>query len=348
MPIPLVLAALAGAAGVKGVTSLAGAAKKRSRAKDIIEAAREEYGYAQKEMEGARFFATQTLDALGETKVDAWAHTVGRWLKLFRRFKNVKIKDVPLGDVKLTKNVSAETLKDMEVASMKATEVLQGGIGTLGAGALTGIAAYGGTMMFATASTGTAIATLSGAAASNAALAWLGGGSLAAGGLGMAGGALVLGGIVLGPALAVAGILSASKADEALAKAERDAAEAHAACAKLDTVTAFLNHVQTIASQYNDFVFDFAMACDDANDALSDVYRAAAKQQKLTPGELADFTRLTEKQKGELHLSWLLIQVLYQVLKAPLLTEQGELAPEAEKTLAGAKTASEKLLGEAV
>ncbi len=45
---------------------------------------------------------------------------------------------------------------------------------------------------FGVASTGTAISTLSGAAATNAALAWLGGGTLAAGGGGMAAGSAFL------------------------------------------------------------------------------------------------------------------------------------------------------------
>lgn len=45
---------------------------------------------------------------------------------------------------------------------------------------------------FGTASTGTAISTLSGAAATNAALAWLGGGAAAAGGGGMASGTAFL------------------------------------------------------------------------------------------------------------------------------------------------------------
>ena len=52
-----------------------------------------------------------------------------------------------------------------------------------------------------TASTGTAISTLSGAAATKATLAWLGGGTLAAGGLGVAGGAVVLGVLCAGGAL---------------------------------------------------------------------------------------------------------------------------------------------------
>lgn len=73
-------------------------------------------------------------------------------------------------------------------------------IGTLGPTAAMSIATVMGT-----ASTGTAIGTLSGAAATNAALAWLGGGTLAAGGAGIAGGNLVLG--MFGPiGIAIAGV----------------------------------------------------------------------------------------------------------------------------------------------
>ena len=60
----------------------------------------------------------------------------------------------------------------------------------------------------ATASTGTAISTLSGAAATNATLAWLGGGSLASGGGGMAAGATVLSGITMGATTGV-GLIAA-------------------------------------------------------------------------------------------------------------------------------------------
>jgi hypothetical protein len=75
------------------------------------------------------------------------------------------------------------------------------------AGALAGAGATAGTlglvMTFGSASTGTAISTLSGAAATNSALAWLGGGSVAAGGGGMAMGAMVLTGGAVAVALAV-------------------------------------------------------------------------------------------------------------------------------------------------
>lgn len=78
--------------------------------------------------------------------------------------------------------------------AFKKAEVKGGGIGAAGVGAGVAVAALGPTAAmgvattFGVASTGTAISALSGAAATNAALAWLGGGALAAGGGGMVAG----------------------------------------------------------------------------------------------------------------------------------------------------------------
>ena len=91
---------------------------------------------------------------------------------------------------------------------------------------MTALGAYGTVGLLGTASTGTAIGTLSGAAATNATLAWLGGGSLATGGLGIAGGTAVLGGIVAAPALLVGAYFLNNKADEAMSKAKTHYAKA--------------------------------------------------------------------------------------------------------------------------
>ena len=70
---------------------------------------------------------------------------------------------------------------------------IAGGVGAPAA-ATTLVASLG------TASSGTAISTLTGAPLTSATLAWLGGGALAAGGLGVAGGVVVLGAIAVGGA----------------------------------------------------------------------------------------------------------------------------------------------------
>lgn len=81
----------------------------------------------------------------------------------------------------------------------KAAEIKIIGGGAIGVSAGTTVAVMGPSIAmgvattFGTASTGTAISTLSGAAASNAAMAWLGGGALTAGGGGIAAGNVFLG-----------------------------------------------------------------------------------------------------------------------------------------------------------
>ncbi len=85
-----------------------------------------------------------------------------------------------------------------------------GGIvgGSMAAGAWAVVSVIG------SASTGTAIASLSGVAATNATMAWFGGGALAAGGSGMAGGMMVLGGIIAAPIIYFAAKGSYAKATE--------------------------------------------------------------------------------------------------------------------------------------
>jgi hypothetical protein len=72
------------------------------------------------------------------------------------------------------------------------------------------------------ASTGTAITTLSGAAAYNATLAWLGGGAIATGGGGMAVGTIVLGGLVAVPVLAVSGVVQHLIANKKIAQLKEE------------------------------------------------------------------------------------------------------------------------------
>lgn len=104
-------------------------------------------------------------------------------------------------------------------AEYTAAAKIELGAGGAAAGIGVGVVAMGPTVAmgvattFGVASTGTAISALSGAAATNAALAWLGGGALAAGGGGMAAGEAFLalagpvGWAIAGTALAVSGLL---------------------------------------------------------------------------------------------------------------------------------------------
>lgn len=122
-----------------------------------------------------------------------------------------------------------------------------------GAGVAAGgaVAAFGGTaltalaMSIGTASTGATIAGLSGAAATNAALAWLGGGAIAAGGAGIAGGEALLAltgpiGWAIGGTIAVStGLWARGKNAEAVKNMKADAKK----------VSAGINGIRAIISE---------------------------------------------------------------------------------------------------
>ena len=98
------------------------------------------------------------------------------------------------------------------------------GVGSIAGGSLA-VGSWALVTALGSASTGAAISGLSGVAATNATLAWFGGGALAAGGAGMAGGAAVLGGLFAIPLVYFAAKGSHKKAKELEdAKAELEAA----------------------------------------------------------------------------------------------------------------------------
>lgn len=147
-------------------------------------------------------------------------------MSAFEKIKNIDFTS-SVGLEELEKlHIDQKDFEELKELGNFAIQVAGGVTAGAAGGALTAIGAYGAAQTFAAASTGTAIASLSGAAATNATLAFFGGGSLAAGGLGMAGGMMVLGGLVAGPALLVMGLITGAKSQEKLDQALINKAQA--------------------------------------------------------------------------------------------------------------------------
>ena len=125
---------------------------------------------------------TEILKELGNLKIEVWGNEVNEFVTEFEKIKNIELTGEPLAENIALEGFTAENIESIKQVSINAKEIALGGTGALGAGAMTGWAVYGGVMQLGAASTGTLISSLSGAAATNATLAWLGGGSLAAGG----------------------------------------------------------------------------------------------------------------------------------------------------------------------
>lgn len=152
---------------------------------------------AQKEAEKALGKTNEKIEELGKYTSSLF-NSLNEIQTLFDLIRNIpqedKLKYEELKTIRLNWKQQAENIE----LEYKKSEIKAAGQGMAGIGAGVAVAALGPTAAmgiattFGVASTGTAISALSGAAATNAALAWLGGGALAAGGGGMAAGSAFL------------------------------------------------------------------------------------------------------------------------------------------------------------
>lgn len=247
MALPVLLWGAAAALGATGVVKGAGAVSNLKKAKEIGESAERHYDRKTQELDETRDATNACFEDLGRLKVEIFSNQIKHIVRVLHEANNQHAKSHIIG---FNSEFTVEELMEMERMVEVALDLDLNAAGSLATGALAGLGVYGAVPMIgALASTGTAISTLSGAAATNATLAWLGGGSLAAGGFGIAGGSLALAGIVAGPALAVGGFMLASKAEEALTEARRYRSKVREAIAEMDLVKTNLMGLQTNAHE---------------------------------------------------------------------------------------------------
>lgn len=225
MPLPLIPIAL----GLASAATAIFGAKKGYDAKSALDDATRDMRSAAAEFEAEkevvdsqRAATDQTIQLLGAKRLKVSAGSMKRFVDAAGQVHSVEHKA----------SMRAEQLhfedplefEQMRVSAYESTDLLKDGLAAVPTGVLAGAGAMGAVGWLGTASTGTAISSLSGVAASNATLAWLGGGSLAAGGWGVAGGTAVLGGVIAGPVIAVMGLGMASRMNkEATRVAEQEA-----------------------------------------------------------------------------------------------------------------------------
>lgn len=208
MPLPFILAGAALVAAGVGVKKGIDAYCDKEETEWIHTKAKNEYQDGVSRLEKQISSTNKAFEVYGDKKHQVFNTSLQRYKKLIDEL-NIS-NDI---DSEFNQNIRREIAqfnKSYEITTTAITSLIGGTI----AGGMAGFGAYGGAMTLACASTGTAISSLSGVAATNATLAWFGGGSLAVGGLGMAGGTAILGGIVAGPVILVAGSIFAKMAEK--------------------------------------------------------------------------------------------------------------------------------------
>jgi len=233
LPLPLLVAvpALLGAGatgikkGVDGYTKLKNAKRVDARARATLD----------REIAAVRKLENDcelALAALGDQRLLVFTESMPRFIVVISRVRHAEVAGEAFTEQMPGTDVPVGAMHDIALKQIELLGSAAGGV--LGAVAASQVATTTVTGL-AFASTGTAISGLGGAAASNATLAWLGGGTLLSGGFGVSGGAVVLGGIAAAPALLVGGFLFDRQMTKLEAQAATNAEEVESAVAKLTT-----------------------------------------------------------------------------------------------------------------
>ena len=313
MPLPLILIGAAAVAGLLyGGKKAADAYSDHTKAKKLGNNAEELLTKADRKLKGSRKACAQQLKELGRLKFAVWDCHLGRFVSLFEQLRNVEVSGNP--EVEQL-DWSPAVFAKMKELSGYSNEVVTGGLSAVGTGALAGMATFGGATMFAAASTGTAIGSLSGVAATNATLAWFGGGALSAGGMGMAGGVAVLGGIVAAPVLAVGGAVLAAKARENLANARSNFALARKQAGEMKAAGTSVKGIHAVAIQFHDVISKMDRRLTPVLDGFEVVVAENG----------TDFAQYPEDAKRQVYLAVQFAQCAKALLEAPILTKDGAL-----------------------
>ena len=237
MPIPFLIGIGAAVAmGGFGIKKAVDASDRNDKARTIAERAQRRVERAKKRAEKSKKNTQESLTKLGQRKADVLTHTMPSFLHAFEQVHHIELTD-SAGIQELSKFcLQEDDLPELRELGEMATSFVSGTASGTVLGGAAALGAYGAVGYFGAASTGAAISGLSGVAATNATLAWLGGGSLAAGGLGVVGGTAVLGGLVAGPAIAVLGWTMDSKSRANLARAKENEDQSKAMAAERATV----------------------------------------------------------------------------------------------------------------
>ena len=235
MPIPFLIGAAALAVGGLGVAGGLAAKETMDQAKALGKKGERLIEDAKRRCDFAKEEAEKTVEELGNTKAYVLSNNMNDFAVEYRKLENLDYDEYIEFEKLRDFTPQSNRFRTLAQASFTALDLSKGYGGGLAGGGLTALGAYGAVGLLGTASTGTAIGTLGGAAATNATLAWLGGGSLATGGLGIAGGTAVLGGIVAAPALLVGAFFLNCKAEEAMNKAKTYYAKAEVEAEKFNS-----------------------------------------------------------------------------------------------------------------
>jgi hypothetical protein len=301
----------------------------RSDAEDIVNDANDRRDRNIRELESAKKITNEDIVILGELKQKVYQESISDFVKNYKVIGKVDLKPLKENNYFDYSNFKTN-LVEMKIVTTKLEEVGA----TIGGGALTGATAAFGAMgtaaLIGTASTGTAIGTLSGVAATNATLAWLGGGAISAGGLGVAGGMAVLGGIVLAPIAIFGMFLGANKGKQVLNNANNYSDEINVMIEKIKTLIAELSQIRRGSDLMSNGIQGLDSLLRIYNAEMKKIayrleQRTALSKFFIDPikNKIFNISILTDQEAEIFAISANIASMLSEIIRMPLMNQEG-------------------------
>lgn len=317
MPLPIAVVIGSVIAAAAGGGNIVYRAKKNNDAKCIVKDAKNTQRESLRKLEWENETTTRLMDKIGKKELQVLA-SFREYSDMIELIQNrpefQKYKD---SSVKLPKY----TVQDLRNVSFGAGTLLSSISGAV-AGTAGGFAAAGAVTSavtaLGTASTGVAISTLHGAAAANATLAALGGGSIAAGGGGMALGTTILGISALGAAILIGGIIFNIAGAKTLQQAKELSAEAEKMEKEINQICDFLSELNECASVFYDYL-----------ERIADMYEERLCKMRIIFQErkMVNWNSLSQNDKEIIQNEVMLVGMLYKMCNVNLVisTEEGSV-----------------------
>lgn len=338
MPIPFLIAGAAVLVGAYGAKKGYDAKCDYDEADKINSKARHLYDSAKKELEEERESTQLAMEALGVLKFNIFQNSIIPFQDIFTKLKNIESITIDGKEYELP---SKEIVLKMVENNMELKEIVGGGITSLGAGGLVGLAAYGGVATFGAATTGTAISSLAGAAATNATLAWFGGGALGSG-LGIAGGTAILGGIVAAPILAIGGMMFAAKAEATKHDAYTNLEEAKLAAEEMNTALVVTKGIKTKVIELSHVLFELEQRFKPSIKMVEELTQELPKRGLkakifslfgISITQDLDLKKCSEEEKIKLYKAYESYQSIIKLLNTVVVSEEGMISNELQDKL---------------
>lgn len=241
----LVLGGIALISGLVGAKKSKDAKKMNDNAQNIINNSENRHKTALNHLEEAKKDTTDSLEKLGKLKLNIWNNTLNDFLYMIKQIKeNSKIEGEVKLDEELQHAISQEDFNEINTISIEMSSNLKNGTTAIGTSGLVAFGVGNAISGFSSIGVGTALSSIS-ISALNGTVAWLGGGAIATTGAA----ATLLGGIVLGPALAIFGGLSASKAKENYSNALSFEAKVNTEIETISLAKSRINAIEQISIQ---------------------------------------------------------------------------------------------------